>query len=224
LSSHLTPSSIRLGLPFLSLLDAAVAPLFCSGAAADSCSPSVTPPPTSLPPPDQQALKFDHRPVASLLSSASSVIFDPCHRLHCSVVPPDPTRTASPSSASSATSRHQARARRAPSVVVYLPVAASPALPGHCAVSPRFASRAAGCRLPLHHWHVSDGVELAQIQPPSLGLICSLASPRQVLLKLLRLGPVLESPRPSTGVQPDRCSSLFVSAQIRPDSIVSAQI
>jgi hypothetical protein len=212
LSSHLTPSSIRLGLPFLSLLDAAVAPLFCSGAAADSCSPSVTPPPTSLPPPDQQALKFDHRPVASLLSSASSVIFDPCHRLHCSVVPPDPTRTASPSSASSATSRHQARARRAPSVVVYLPV------------SPRFASRAAGCRLPLHHWHVSDGVELAQIQPPSLGLICSLASPRQVLLKLLRLGPVLESPRPSTGVQPDRCSSLFVSAQIRPDSIVSTQI
>jgi hypothetical protein len=110
------------------------------------------------------------------------------------------------------------RARCVPDVVMCPPVAASPAPAGRRAR--RLAQIRLECRRSppsLRHRRVSSGVKLIQIRPSSLGPICSLASPRRVLLKLLRLGPVLShlGPIPESSLPAAQaCSSLPKSDRI----------
>jgi hypothetical protein len=140
--------------------------------------------------------------VASLLPPASSVVFDPCRRLRCAAVPPDPTRVASTSSASSTAGRHQPRARRVRIVVVCPSVAASPTPVGRhvCRLAQICLKH---CQTPPSSTSLARLLSSASLDPPPLGPNCSLLSLCRVLLLLLRLGLVPESSPPAA----QACSS-----------------
>jgi hypothetical protein len=206
---HPIQHGITLGLPFLSRLDAAAATSF-SIMPGHRCRLLLTvgEPTTHLSSSTGAAGASSlvirlSLAVASLLPPASSVVFDPCRRLRCTAVPPDPTRVASTSSASSTAGRHQPRARRVRIVVVCPSVTASPTPVGRHVC--RLAQiRLKHCQTPPSSTSPARLLSSASLDPPPLlGPNCSLVSLCRVLLLLLRLGLVPESSPPAA----QACSS-----------------